>query len=72
MTVNVNCNSTDQEAPVNWREDRLFRDRSLCPFEIKLNIFDQQILDKAHMCNSKDNYIVTGVYVEDFIQILLD
>lgn len=32
MTVNVNGNSNDQEAPVNWRKDRVGRDRSICLF----------------------------------------
>lgn len=47
MTVNVNGNSNDQEAPVNWRKDRVGRDRSICLFFlIYLNIFDQQTLVK--------------------------
>lgn len=38
MTVNVNGNSKDQEAPVNWRKDRVGRDRGIPLSAIRLTI----------------------------------
>lgn len=61
MTVNVNGNSNDQEAPVNWRKDRVGRDRSICLFNTVEHTGSTNS-GKAHLSNLKDKYIVTGVH----------